>query len=94
MPQDSWLLIAAQRQSVIFEDGLEDWLQVHGILAIVPLDVEGLKQQALSGAMKSIRSCKLIIIVEKMPSIDWFRENLGRLGYQVVGTVCGNTILR
>ncbi|WP_197231199.1 hypothetical protein [Novipirellula artificiosorum] len=33
LPQDSWLLIGPKWQSVIFEDGLDDGLQVHGLFS-------------------------------------------------------------
>jgi len=63
-------------------------------VSVIHLDVEGFEQQALEGAMRTIaRDCP-VIVVETLPSDVWLRNNLDPLGYEIHGTVDGNTILK
>ncbi|SEJ32683.1 methyltransferase, FkbM family [Frateuria terrea] len=55
-------------------------------VSILQLDVEGYEQQALKGALKTIRRCLPILILEVLPTStllesEWFCENIRRLGY-------------
>jgi FkbM family methyltransferase len=63
-------------------------------VASIQLDVEGHEQQALTGAMLTIRRCRPLILVERVPSEDWLDANLAPLGYERDGTVAVNTVLR
>jgi FkbM family methyltransferase len=63
-------------------------------VAILQLDVEGFEQPALSGAMATIKRCKPILILEKLPETGWLDENILQLGYKVAGKVHDNTILQ
>jgi FkbM family methyltransferase len=62
-------------------------------VAVVQLDVEGHEQQALAGAMGTIARCRPLIVLERMPSEEWFAENLAPLGYRRTGTVAVNAVL-
>ena len=62
-------------------------------VSILQLDVEGFEQQALSGAIETIKRCKPILILENLPERDWLNEHIYHLGYHVVGKVHSNSIL-
>jgi FkbM family methyltransferase len=62
-------------------------------IAILHLDVEGFEQQALCGALKTIRRALPIIIVETMPEESWLATNILSLGYRATLTLHGNTVL-
>jgi len=55
------------------------------------LDVEGHEQQALAGALLTIKRCRPLLILEKLPSQDWLQQHLP--DYRVTGTVNGNKVL-
>lgn len=55
-------------------------------IGILQLDVEGYEKEALSGAIKTIRRCLPILILEALPEStlaqsDWFAEHILSLGY-------------
>lgn len=62
-------------------------------ISIMQLDVEGYEKSALAGALKSIRRCKPILILESLPDEDWLSQNILQLGYRIAGTAHDNTIL-
>jgi FkbM family methyltransferase len=62
-------------------------------ISIIQLDVEGFEEPALAGALKSIRRCKPILILESLPDEDWLSTNILQLGYRMAGTAHDNTIL-
>ncbi len=72
---------------------LDDVVPPERPVSILQLDVEGFERQALTGAMATIQRCRPILILEDMPGADWLGRNLFRLGYQVFGSVHGNTLL-
>lgn len=66
-------------------------------ISILHLDVEGHEKQALMGAMKTIKRCLPIIILEvfenrKLLDNQWFAENILILGYKEKLTIHGNSI--
>lgn len=73
---------------------LDDAIGSDRRISIVQLDVEGYERSVLAGAMKIIRRCKPILILESLPDQSWLSENLFPLGYRVEGRVEENTILR
>jgi FkbM family methyltransferase len=62
-------------------------------ISIIQLDVEGFEKPALAGALKSIRRCRPILILESLPDEDWLSANILQLGYKIAGQACDNTIL-
>ena len=62
-------------------------------ISIIQLDVEGFEEPALAGALKSIRRCKPILILESLPDEDWLSTNILQLGYRITGNTNDNTIL-
>jgi FkbM family methyltransferase len=63
-------------------------------VAVIQLDLEGHEQQALAGAMDTIRRCRPVLVLEQAPSEGWLQANLAPLGYRREGAVCANTVLR
>jgi len=62
-------------------------------ISVIQLDVEGYEKQALTGALKTIQRCLPILIIEILPDLDWFKNNILSLGYNIEGEVQGNTII-
>jgi FkbM family methyltransferase len=62
-------------------------------ISVLQLDVEGFEQQALIGAMDTIKRCQPILILENCPEDGWLDENILSLGYQVSGKLHKNTVL-
>jgi len=67
-------------------------------VSIVQLDVEGYEEKALRGAIKTIRRCLPILILEDWPGSNlveskWFSENLSPLRYTAVDQIHGNIVL-
>ena len=55
-------------------------------ISILQLDVEGFEQQALMGALETIKRCKPIIILEDdhgFTKSDWFKDNILALNYKI-----------
>jgi FkbM family methyltransferase len=63
-------------------------------VSIIQLDVEGYEQRALTGALRTIRQHRPILIIETLPDDKWMLENLIPLGYRVTERILENVILR
>jgi FkbM family methyltransferase len=63
-------------------------------VSIIQLDVQGFEQQALAGALKTIKRCKPLLVLEGMPEEAWLTENILSLGYQIERQIHANTVLR
>jgi FkbM family methyltransferase len=61
-------------------------------VAVIHLDVEHFEQQALAGALQTIRRCRPVLILENVPAEPWFAENILSLGYKAAGTVDVNSV--
>jgi FkbM family methyltransferase len=66
-------------------------------VSIIQLDVEGHEEEALSGALETIRRCLPILIIEVIPKSrflqsNWFAENIRILGYQRFEKVHSNYV--
>jgi FkbM family methyltransferase len=61
-------------------------------VSILQLDVEGFETPALNGALKTIRRCRPILILELAPPEAWIAEHLAPLGYSIRGGVHANVI--
>ena len=77
---------------------IDDSIPADRDISIIQLDVEGYEQQALTGALKLIRRCKPIIILEVLPgsnllASEWFSENITSIGYRYLESRHGNDIL-
>jgi FkbM family methyltransferase len=62
-------------------------------ITVLHLDVEGYEQQALTGALGTIRRHRPILILESLPSQEWFIKNLEPLGYRIDQKIEHNTLL-
>ena len=66
-------------------------------VSILQLDVEGHEEAALRGAIRTIRRCTPILILEIIPQStflqgQWFAENILSLGYKDTRTLHGNRV--
>lgn len=61
-------------------------------ISVIQLDVERYEQAALNGALRTIRRCSPILVLETLPDTEWIAENLP--GYSIAGKVDENTIIR
>ena len=63
-------------------------------VSVIQLDVEYFEKQALAGALRPIRRCRPILVLENLPAEVWLSEHLFPLGYRLSGQVHDNTVLR
>ncbi len=63
-------------------------------VSLIQLDVENFEKQALAGALRTIRRCRPILVLENLPAEVWLTEHLFPLGYRLSGQVHDNSILR
>ena len=63
-------------------------------VSLIQLDVEYFEKQALAGALRTIRRCRPVLVLENLPEEAWLSEHLFPLGYRLSGQVHGNTVLR
>ncbi len=64
-------------------------------ISIIQLDVEGYEEQALKGAIATIKRCKPILILEDETDStedDWFQDNIKSLGYSKMGEIHRNKL--
>jgi FkbM family methyltransferase len=62
---------------------IDEVIPVDRKITVLHLDVEGYEQQALTGALATIRRNCPFLILETMPSEEWFIKNLKPLGYRI-----------
>jgi FkbM family methyltransferase len=77
---------------------IDDAVGDNRIVSIIQLDVEGHEKEALCGAMKTIRRCRPVIILEVLPGStllqsEWFHREILAMGYSMSGPVAGNVYL-
>lgn len=72
---------------------LDEMIPSNRKISIIQLDVEGYEKQVLLGALKTIRRCMPIIILEFLPDDKWLAENILSLGYRVAKQINLNTVL-
>lgn len=73
---------------------IDDVVPADRHVSVIHLDVERHEQQALAGALATIRRCRPALIVETLPEAAWIHEHLAPLGYAIAGRVGPNTLLR
>jgi FkbM family methyltransferase len=72
---------------------LDDIVPATRKVTVLQLDVEGSEEQALMGALKTIKRCLPQIILESLPKDrDWFSHAILGLGYREVAKVHSNTV--
>lgn len=63
-------------------------------VSIIQLDVERYEVQVLQGALQTIKRCRPILILERVPKVPWFAAEILSLGYTPTLEVCGNTVFQ
>ncbi|MGC2414137.1 MAG: FkbM family methyltransferase [Stellaceae bacterium] len=63
-------------------------------VSVIQLDVEGYEELALTGAMRTIRKYRPLLILETVPGAAWMSEHLEPLGYQIAESFLENTVVR
>jgi FkbM family methyltransferase len=64
-------------------------------VSVVHLDVEYYEQQALSGALLTIRRCRPLLVLETLPpDPGWFAANILALGYEEIAQLDKNRAFR
>lgn len=61
-------------------------------VAVVHLDVEGHEEEALMGALETIRRWRPVLVLETPPRPEWVAQHLSGLGYADAGRVSLNTV--
>jgi len=84
--------ISSERKETVRVVALDEVIPSSRRVSIIHLDVEGYEKEALDGALKTIRRCLPIIVLESLPENRWLRENVLCYGYRRSGSVHGNTI--
>lgn len=67
------------------------------IVSFIHLDVEGYEKNALQGAIKTIKRCRPVLILEDNNNVidgDWFSDNILSLGYKIDCSVHENKVLK
>lgn len=75
---------------------IDDTIPQNRKISILQLDVEGFEEQALKGALKTIKRCRPILILEddhQVTKSEWFQANILSLGYEISGKLHYNTML-
>jgi FkbM family methyltransferase len=79
--------VTAEVDVLAIDDAIADADEV----GIIQLDVEGHEASALLGALKTIRRCRPIIILETVPT-QVIAQKILPLGYRQTDTICGNAV--
>jgi hypothetical protein len=71
--------------------GIDEVVPRDRSIAILQLDVEKYEQQALTGALSTIRRCRPVLVLETLPADRrWFADNIVSLGYDEIGALDKN----
>jgi len=76
---------------------IDDSVGSERTVSIIQLDVEGYEKEALAGALKTIKRCLPIIILEVLPNSTllgsaWFSGHILSLGYKKIQDLHGNSV--
>jgi FkbM family methyltransferase len=63
-------------------------------ISVIQLDVEGYEERALTGAMRTIRKYRPLLILETVPGEAWMAAHLLPLGYSIGESFLENTVIR
>jgi FkbM family methyltransferase len=63
-------------------------------ISVIQLDIEGYEERALTGAIRTIRRHRPLLILETMPGEAWMSANLLPLGYRIGESFLENTVIR
>jgi FkbM family methyltransferase len=91
-------LVHHQKEGFLYEEAqvakIDEVIPADRSVSILQLDVEGYEQQALAGAIETIRRCRPILIVEHLPKDrSWFEAHILPLGYSISGKLHSNIIV-
>lgn len=88
-------IAAEQRSGFIYEEvkvlAIDDAVPTDRSISVLQLDVEYYEQQALTGALGTIRRCRPLLVLETLPrDPGWFAENILALGYEEIARLDKN----
>jgi len=92
--------IAASRQpGFLYEDvpvvAVDQMVPGDRQVSVLQLDVERYEQQALMGALSTIRRCLPLLVLENLPADpQWFAQNILSLGYEGTEVIDKNQVFR
>ena len=93
-------IVEAVKEGVMSEQiqirSLDEVIPADRNVSILQLDVEGHEEEALKGALKTIKRCRPILILEndqKVTESQWFKSEVMSLGYQVKGKLHYNALV-
>jgi FkbM family methyltransferase len=75
---------------------IDDVIPKNRNISILQLDIEGYEQQALMGALETIKRCRPILILEddtNFTKSSWFKEHILSLDYSITGKLHYNTVI-
>lgn len=75
---------------------IDNVIPIERKISILQLDIEGYEQQALMGALQTIKRCRPILILEddtNFTKSNWFKEHILSLGYKITGKLHYNTVV-
>jgi len=72
---------------------IDDIVPEYRPVSVIQLDIELYEELALTGAMRTIRKYRPVLILETLPSDTWMSENLLPLGYRITESFIDNTVL-
>jgi len=82
-----------ERGAAVAVERVDDVVPADRAVALVHLDVERGEQEALAGALATIRRCRPALVLETLPDAAWIATHLSPLGYVPAGRVGPNTLL-
>jgi FkbM family methyltransferase len=92
-------IVSETLDGLAYEDvrvvALDDIVPADRTISILQLDVEKYEQQALEGALATIRRCRPLLVLENLPGDPaWFAANVLSLGYAEHGRIDLNHVFR
>jgi len=87
---------AARRPDRVYEEvrlvAIDEIVPADRHVTIIQLDVEHYEQQALAGALSTVRRCRPLLVLENLPrDKSWFEEKVLALGYRKIADLERNT---
>jgi len=91
------ILIKGEKVEYVKVVTIDETIRSNRKVSVIQLDIEGFENEALIGAMSTIKRCQPIIILESLPNDqlqkgDWFAKNILDMGYKLYHRIYRNMI--